>query len=112
MQKILFFFTSFLLVAQVCVATDAQANRGKLMISSDSVERVVVLFKEISRLAAAPSSTASATECGYIFPGDGGKFGCKGSGKAAADVAAACSGGGSLACTGSGSGRTCTCAFD
>lgn len=93
-------------------AADATVSRGKMTISSDHIARVVTLFKEVSRLASAPSPTATATECGYIFPGDSSKFGCKGSGKAAADVAAACSGGGSLACTGSGSGRTCTCAFD
>lgn len=86
--------------------------RGIIYFDSRHTQEVVTSFREIAKLASPSPGSASSTQCGYIFPGDGSKFGCKGTGKAAADVAAACSGGGSLACTGSGSGRTCTCAFD
>jgi hypothetical protein len=101
-----------LLPLQLFAISDATRPANSVTIVTEHVGRVVTLFSKIAALDSRPGGDAAATECGYIFPGDGSKFGCKGSGKAAADVAAACSGGGSLACTGSGSGRTCTCAFD
>lgn len=94
------------------LASGSALSGTSITIHSREIPRVLSLFKEIAHLSAPAGGTAGATECGYIFPGDGNKFGCKGSGRAAADVAAACSGGGQLACAGSGSGRTCTCAFD
>lgn len=68
-------------------------------------------FQALSKLVS-PGRGEASVSCGYIFPGDSSKFGCTGTGRGAADVAAACAGGGQLACTGSGSNRTCTCAFD
>lgn len=112
-MRILVFSLLIMSLGQSAFAERSLEGRRSIIINSSYVARVVTLFKQISDLTAERGDpTASATECGYIFPGDGSKFGCKGSGKAAADVAAACSGGGELACTGSGSGRTCTCAFD
>ncbi len=99
----------FVLITSIAEATFA---RGTVYFSSRQTQLAVAKFREFASLISAPSTAAAATECGYIFPGDASKFGCKGSGKAAADVAAACAGGGELACTGSGANRTCTCAFD
>lgn len=101
----------FSIVSGLVFAYPAVAN-GEIVVNTNYVARVVSLFKEIAQLASEPGTSSANTTCGYIFPGDPNKFGCKGSGRAAADVAAACSGGGQLACTGSGSNRTCTCAFD
>lgn len=83
----------------------------QIIINSQNLPRVVSLFQQIAALDDPQGTSASAT-CGYIFTGDPNKFGCKGTGRAASDVAAACSGGGQLSCSGSGSSRTCTCAFD
>lgn len=108
MHKIML-FAIVTLVSHFGMATD---GTRQIIINSNSIARVVTSFRQIAQLDSPGDSTAASTTCGYIFPGDGGKFGCKGSGRAAADVAAACDGGGTLACTGSGSNRTCTCAFD
>lgn len=109
MEKIMKKILGFILFAGF--AQIAFSN-GIVEISSTQSQQVIAKFREIARLANGTGSTATATQCGYIFPGDASKFGCKGSGRAAGDVAAACAGGGELACTGSGSGRTCTCAFN
>lgn len=110
------FFVSMLALCQSVAADqslyNADRGRGSIIINSSHIERVVTLFREISKLAAPTGDPAAGTTCGYIFSGDPNKFGCKGTGRAAADVAAACAGGGQLACTGSGANRSCTCAFD
>lgn len=91
---------------------NADRGRGSIAVNSSQIERVVTLFREISKLATPTGDPTAGTTCGYIFTGDPNKFGCKGTGRAASDVAAACAGGGQLACTGSGASRSCTCAFD
>ena len=106
------FFISISILCQNLMALEIKGT-GSVSLTSSSSQRVVSLFREVSRLIAPPSSTTASTTCGYIFPNDPNKFGCKGVGPAAAaDVAAACAGGGELACTGTGSNRTCTCAFN
>lgn len=87
--------------------------QGTISFNSRKTAEVVRHFRAISKLAMPAGSTAAGTQCGYIFPNDPTKFGCKGIGAAAAsDVAAACAGGGELACTGSGANKVCVCAFD
>ncbi len=109
------FILSFLVLGQSLGARElmSDAGRGSITFSVEQSRKLVTAFKEIARLAQAPAGDPTAgTTCGYIFPGDGNKFGCTGTGKAASDVAAACRGGGSLACSGSGASKSCTCAFD
>lgn len=88
------------------------AGQGRLVIRSDNIPRVVELFRQLAALDNPRGATAGRVECGYIFPGDSSKFGCKGTGSSIGDIAAACRGGGQFACTGTGSNRTCVCAFD
>lgn len=105
----------FHIASYLCLLAFSQlaSARGVIYFNTNEPRLTVEHFRQLSKLIAPPTTTAAGTQCGYIFPGDPNKFGCKGVGPAAAaDVAAACAGGGSLACTGSGSNRTCTCAFD
>ncbi len=115
-MKGFFLLMGLFMLHQTIIATpmteDPEAHRGSIMMSSTSPSRVVALFREIAKLKAPRPDPQTATTCGYIFSGDPNKFGCRGSGRAASDVAAACQGGGQLACSGSGANRTCTCAFD
>lgn len=105
-------FTSLLLYFLSVPTLFAAASNNAILIRSQEPARVIALFKQLANLAAPATSSANQTECGYIFPQDTSKFGCKGTGKVAADIAAACSGGSQLVCTGSGTQRTCSCAFE
>ena len=99
-------------VVSLLLCANATLARGSIFFNSQNTQEVVKSFMRISKIIAPPTTTAGSTECGYIFPNDPNKFGCRGVGPAAAaDVAAACAGGGELACTGSGANRTCVCAF-
>jgi hypothetical protein len=103
--------SSLVVVLLLCAQTSFA--RGTISFNTRSLPEVMRHFREINKLISAPNTTTGGTQCGYIFPNDPNKFGCKGVGPAAAgDVAAACAEGGQLACTGSGANRTCVCAFD
>ncbi len=110
------FGLTLMVLCQTVTASESIAaevgGRGSITFFTAQPRRIVTLFKEIARLAAPDGDPTAGTTCGYIFPGDGNKFGCTGTGRAAGDVAAACKGGGTLACSGSGASKSCTCAFD
>lgn len=102
---------SLLLCFLSAFASVSAPPNNAIVVRSDELFDVLNYFKAIA-IRTTSVSSAKTAECGFIFVDDASKFGCEATGDAAEDIVDACFATGLLACTGSGSQKSCACVFN